>query len=129
MKFKNQKPPADQQDHPLIKTIGDTYVKYKQQIADCLQTQSDKFSVRLKKIALIMFGLIVSGISLGFIVGSLTSSATLKFVQQSLPHTNTSGAPLEDPLLTEEEYRHLHHLMFRLDSLNRKKDSTRSPSD
>jgi hypothetical protein len=122
MKFKNRKTPeTNSVDITMLSKLKQQYINAKHRFAKVLQTQSDKLSIRLKKSLLIAFGLVISGISVSFIVHSIAGSAETIFEKQSEQKVTKGGFPMEDPWLTDKEYQHIRHLMFQLDSVNQSK--------
>lgn len=87
-------------------------------LADWLTRKSERLSLRDKKISLLLFGILMGGVSLMLIVNSFRArSVDALIFPKAIDTPATSPRLRPDPVMTETEYRKLRYFRRLMDSL------------
>lgn len=93
--------------------------KWQRQLADFLSRQSEKLSPKGKKLLLLLFGILMGGISIWLIVKPFQDSRPETFLIPQAIQVPEIQRPESHsyPLISKEDYQVLHGLKQTLDSL------------
>lgn len=107
----------------MLASLFNAILKSQRKLADWLGMQSEKLSPRGKKISLLLFGVLMGGISLMLIINSFSdTSANASVPPQAIEAPAAFPGLRFDPILTPEEYAKLVHFKRIMDSLKQSRE-------
>ncbi|MEX2233499.1 MAG: hypothetical protein WD824_15150 [Cyclobacteriaceae bacterium] len=117
-KIKKEDNPGEGKSTGILEILYTAILKSQRKLADWLGTQSEKLSPQGKKISLLLFGLLMGGISLMLVINSFKVTSVNASV---FPHAIESPAVTPgigtELIMTPEEYAKLIRFRRMMDSL------------
>lgn len=117
-KNRKEDSPEERKSAGILEILHTEFIKVQRRLARWLGKQSERLSPQGKKVSLLLFGLLMGGISLVLIINSFKgTSVNASVFPQVMESPILSPGVQSDPVLTPEEYEKLIHFRKMIDSL------------